>query len=257
MSNDVPDLRSLAERVTALESTLNSFLSTEPDAPITLAANRFVLRDSNGIDRGLASAPDESSAALLLFDSRGTTRLFAGIAEQGPTVALYDELETPRVKFTVNESMDGSAVSLHDSKGTTQISMISIKDEPVRVALHDSNGVRRADLFYTEDEEFKGAALAVSDPRGKVRVMISDVGIAVLDSESRVIFYAPEISESCDSVPTPSQLLLYRNGQQHGPYPVEQVKAWIAAGQIQGTDQVWYEGADGWVTVASVPGLMD
>ena len=189
MNEDRSDLHSLTERVINLERTLNSFLLQEPDAPTTLTANRFVLRDSNGVERGLISAPNESSAALLLFDSKGTTQLFAGVEEQGPTIALYDAKETPRVKLTVNESMNGSAISIHDSNGTTQISIVSLEGEPVRMSIHDSNGLRRADLLYVEDnDDVRGAALALKDSSGKVRVMVSDRCVAVMDSDEKLIF---------------------------------------------------------------------
>ena len=165
--------------------------------------------------------------------------------------------ETPRLKLAVDDPTNGTAISLHNSKGTTQVSIASIEGEPVRLALHDSNGIHRADLFYAEDEDdHKGGALALKDSNGKVRVMVSDTCIAVLDANGKIVFYAPDTSDDTEAVSIPSHLLLHKNGQQHGPYPIEQVKAWIAAGQVQGTDQVWYEGASGWMTVASIPGLL-
>ena len=48
---------------------------------------------------------------------------------------------------------------------------------------------------------------------------------------------------------------LQRDGQQFGPYPVEQVREMLARGEVLPTDYAWTEGATEWVAVANLPGL--
>ena len=51
------------------------------------------------------------------------------------------------------------------------------------------------------------------------------------------------------------QIFINRNNEKHGPYTLEQIQAYLASGQMQGSDPAWYEGVDGWVTLAQVPGV--
>ncbi len=48
---------------------------------------------------------------------------------------------------------------------------------------------------------------------------------------------------------------IYRNGVQEGPYPVEQVRQMLAAGQLKPTDHVFHEGLTDWVAAAQSPAL--
>ncbi|HWB60892.1 MAG TPA: DUF4190 domain-containing protein [Chthoniobacteraceae bacterium] len=51
------------------------------------------------------------------------------------------------------------------------------------------------------------------------------------------------------------QILIYRNGQQSGPFSPEQIKAQLASGALQPGDLAWYEGAADWMPLSSVPGI--
>ena len=51
------------------------------------------------------------------------------------------------------------------------------------------------------------------------------------------------------------QIFINRNNEKHGPYTLEQIQAYLASGQMQGSDPAWYEGSDGWVNLAQVPGV--
>ena len=53
------------------------------------------------------------------------------------------------------------------------------------------------------------------------------------------------------------QITINRNGENFGPYPLEQVREMLTSGSIQGTDMAHYEGAAEWVPVNQVPGLHD
>ena len=47
-----------------------------------------------------------------------------------------------------------------------------------------------------------------------------------------------------------------RDGQQYGPYTLEDLNAHLAAGSLLPTDQAWYEGAPAWMPMNQVPGVV-
>ena len=46
-----------------------------------------------------------------------------------------------------------------------------------------------------------------------------------------------------------------RDGQQFGPYTLEDARAHLASGALLATDQAWYEGAPDWMPLDQVPGV--
>jgi hypothetical protein len=46
-----------------------------------------------------------------------------------------------------------------------------------------------------------------------------------------------------------------RDGQQFGPYNLEDLNAYLAQGTLLPTDQAWWEGAPAWVPMDQVPGV--
>ena len=51
------------------------------------------------------------------------------------------------------------------------------------------------------------------------------------------------------------QILVTRQGQQVGPFTIEQLRAELAAGNVGAQDLAWWEGAPAWVAVSAVPGI--
>jgi len=51
------------------------------------------------------------------------------------------------------------------------------------------------------------------------------------------------------------RILVHHQGQQLGPFSVEELRAALAAGRISAPDLAWWEGAPAWVPVTAVPGL--
>ena len=47
-----------------------------------------------------------------------------------------------------------------------------------------------------------------------------------------------------------------RDGQQFGPYTLEDVNAYLGQGTLLPTDQAWYEGAADWMLLTQVPGVL-
>src|SRR4051794_18806962 len=52
------------------------------------------------------------------------------------------------------------------------------------------------------------------------------------------------------------QIYIGKNGQQLGPFSLEEVNRKLADGTFTGADLAWYEGAAGWAPLAGVPGVV-
>ncbi|MBT3637231.1 MAG: DUF4339 domain-containing protein, partial [Opitutae bacterium] len=52
------------------------------------------------------------------------------------------------------------------------------------------------------------------------------------------------------------EIYLHQNGERSGPYTLENLQAWLEAGQLTVADAAWFEGCSDWVTVQDVPGIM-
>lgn len=53
------------------------------------------------------------------------------------------------------------------------------------------------------------------------------------------------------------QIFIQHQGRQCGPFAVHQVQADLASGIYQPSDLAWYEGAAGWLPLATIPGIGD
>jgi hypothetical protein len=54
----------------------------------------------------------------------------------------------------------------------------------------------------------------------------------------------------------PMMIHVMRDGQQFGPYTLEDVNAYLAQGTLLPDDQAWYEGAPDWMLLTQVPGVL-
>jgi hypothetical protein len=52
------------------------------------------------------------------------------------------------------------------------------------------------------------------------------------------------------------QIYVGKNGQQLGPFSLEEINRKLADGTFAGTDLAWYEGAAGWAPLSGVPGVV-
>ena len=59
-----------------------------------------------------------------------------------------------------------------------------------------------------------------------------------------------------NGVTKPMMIHVMRDGQQFGPYTLEDVNAYLAQGTLLATDQAWYEGAPDWMLLTQVPGVL-
>lgn len=51
------------------------------------------------------------------------------------------------------------------------------------------------------------------------------------------------------------EIFVSRDGQQFGPYTLEDVNAYLAFGQLSGDDMAWYDGAADWRPLRSIEGV--
>src|SRR3954463_13875386 len=51
------------------------------------------------------------------------------------------------------------------------------------------------------------------------------------------------------------QIYVGKNGQQLGPFSLDEVNRKLADGTFAGTDLAWYEGAAGWAPLSGGPGV--
>ncbi|SVC99955.1 uncharacterized protein METZ01_LOCUS352809, partial [marine metagenome] len=52
------------------------------------------------------------------------------------------------------------------------------------------------------------------------------------------------------------QIHVNKDGQQIGPYDLEQVNQYLEQGSLLPTDPAWHEGLDGWVPLNQVEGVV-
>src|ERR1051325_7254430 len=53
------------------------------------------------------------------------------------------------------------------------------------------------------------------------------------------------------------EIYISRGGQSYGPYPLDQVRAWLASGQLHPNDLACYTGASNWVSLSSLLMMAD
>ena len=51
-------------------------------------------------------------------------------------------------------------------------------------------------------------------------------------------------------------IYVLRNGEQFGPYTLEDANLFLSQGSLLPTDQAWYEGAPDWMPITQVPGVV-
>ena len=48
---------------------------------------------------------------------------------------------------------------------------------------------------------------------------------------------------------------ILRDGQQFGPYTIEDINTFLSEGSLLTSDQAWHEGSEGWIPITEVPGV--
>jgi GYF domain 2 len=53
-----------------------------------------------------------------------------------------------------------------------------------------------------------------------------------------------------------NRIFIFHDGQQFGPYSLEEVRAQVVSGGLQPTDLAWFDGAADWMPLNALPGLV-
>src|SRR5438045_9638683 len=64
------------------------------------------------------------------------------------------------------------------------------------------------------------------------------------------------ISNAVSATRVQMQIYVGKNGQQLGPFWLEEINRKLADGTFVGTDLAWHEGATGWAPLAGVAGVV-
>jgi hypothetical protein len=158
--------------------------------PKLVEAEKFLLRDANGMPRAMLATQPSGATALVLSDKSGTLRASLNVTPSGsPSLDLYDRKGKSRIVFGVQEDsrpllvfydeneksrvdlevrQDGTpALALSNQSGRPKVAMEVRKDGRARVALFDElpNGPARAGVLVEADGS---ASLILTNKDGKV-----------------------------------------------------------------------------------------
>jgi len=73
--------------------------------------------------------------------------------------------------------------------------------------------------------------------------------------EKIIEIYCPKHWSEREAQETFSDIYIYKDNQQSGPYKIQDIRNWLSSGKVQATDLVWYKGSPGWLPLSSVPGI--
>jgi hypothetical protein len=159
-------------------------MAARPTAPKVLEAEKIVLRDPNGNERGQLFA-NEKSWGLVLFTETGQQALGL-VASTGVNVLLIsDQNGFGRQMFTSDRNQTTWGI-FHPGSKLAQIE-ITDKLEGAEVVVRDRSDVQRVELAVTD----KGPGLALSDANGTMRTVLSE-GMVASFLEDGTIKWSPE-----------------------------------------------------------------
>jgi hypothetical protein len=129
-------------------------------------AQKFVLEDTDGTDRGIIQVNSRGFATVELDDASGRDRAEFRVASEGnSSITFYDENGAKRVQLGSSPGRDGLA--LYASSGRQLATFTAADDNQSSVTLYDPNhGVARIGLGVAASGE---PALALYDENGRDR----------------------------------------------------------------------------------------
>ncbi len=112
---------------------------------------------------------------------------------------------------------------------------------------------------YTQAKAADAMIAAANNPGGggaMGEMMGMGMGMAMANQMAQT-FNQPQQAAGAAPPPLPTQATYHvaLNGQQAGPFTIEQMQAGLANGQMQPTDMVWTAGMTAWAPANSVPAL--
>jgi len=159
-------------------------MAARPNAPKVFEAEKIVLRDANGNERGQLFA-NEKSWGLVLFTKSGKQALGLVASTTVNGLIISDQNGYSRQIFTSDNDQTTWGIFHPDSK----LAQIEIADKSVgaEIVVRDRSDVQRMELGVTD----KGPGLALSDANGTMRTVLSE-GIVASFSKDGTINWSPE-----------------------------------------------------------------
>jgi hypothetical protein len=176
------DMRALVILLLAVTALFT--MAARPTAPKVLEAEKIVLRDPNGNERGQLFA-NEKSWGLVLYTENGQQALGLIASTTVNGLLISDQNGYGRQVFTSDNSQTTWGIFHPGSK----VAQIEITDKQVgaEIVVRDRSDVQRVELGVTD----KGPGFALSDANGTMRTVLSDGQIATLLEDGK-INWSPE-----------------------------------------------------------------
>jgi hypothetical protein len=149
--------------VLGLVSSLGVLLGAQQPKPRSIAAQEFLLQDSDGITRAEIGFID-NEPIMRFYSSNKKPILSIGQSKGNPVLRLHDRSEAVRLAITVSDQTP--AVILLDGK---QKPRVTLGGSPLRPGLYlqDGDGKDRGHLNQSNDVPFQ-----ISDEQGKFRLRL-------------------------------------------------------------------------------------
>jgi len=172
--------------------------------PRSISAERFVLVDEKGTQRGVMQVTSRGAADIQLTDASGRYRAqFRVTADGAAGVSFLDQNGARRV--AVGEIPQGpNGIAIYSSNGRRQLATLAVsaKDEANLTLYDPASGRARAGLGVSTDGQ---PALVLFDQNGKDRVEVhvgakGRPGIALADENGKTVAGLP-----VEAAPAPAQ----------------------------------------------------
>ncbi|MBV8362053.1 MAG: hypothetical protein JO189_29590 [Deltaproteobacteria bacterium] len=167
--------------------------------PKTVMAERFVLLDANGKQRGAIQVSEDGMATLSLNDTNGRDRAELRVAGDGSAgLAFFDQ--NGRKLAVFGEGVDErSGIYIFGPEGMEKAGFGSLPTGASALALYDANtGLARAAVGIAAKGD---PAVVLLDQTGAERMELSlqpdgNPGLALTDGKGKIIAGLPEIQSS-------------------------------------------------------------
>lgn len=170
-------------------------------APKVVEAEKFILRDSSGTERGEMFATD-TARGLVFFNKNGQRGIALAVSDAMNAVMISDP--NGNLRQTMTTSMDESRLGLYRPGSDSAQFEVVDNTQGTAVTVRDRTNVDRVTL----GESAKGAAIVMADTDGKTRTIMGDgvLGFASFSKEGGIAWspgwdkFSPEEQKQMNSL---------------------------------------------------------
>ena len=140
-------------------------------APKVVEAEKFILRDAGGVERGEIFTND-TGRGLVFFNKNGERALALLVSDQVNGLIIMDQ--NGNVRQSITTKMDGSNLSVfHPGSDSAQFEIVD-SGPGTAITLRDRTNGDRVSMGISD----KGAAVTLDDKNGAARAVMSDGGLS-------------------------------------------------------------------------------